>query len=1252
MASLTNLLPINETPKMPKNPGRAIPISAQTAQRFQHLNTIPPAGTQRTLPANSSSADTTTEDKPPNPMDGAPRRGCATKRITRKQKETIAKEISTVPLYSPSVIKQTEKTERLYAHYCKEQGLNPSSYYPISLEIAEGFLVWLKQSRRFTVHSIRTVILNSLIRLNMLNSGTLIDPYVLARLKTRINAFKRDPTTKPPTGGDEALIPDDIYRIIMVMDPRDPYTAKVASMLLFGLCTGCRGSTMREVLVEDLLHFQEMPDGSGLLTFRLRYLKLHPQESIELSISGYVSEEFASAIDPLFWINRHVMDLTGFPLISIAGKTELPSGLKRRRLWDWMPDDMTQIIKRRMEWVGLPSKRIGVHSLRHGFICTAKLVQSAKGASSASVMTDAAILAVWEAFSKTQFGYIKNLTRRLLSVSNFIGLTATQTKGREASFVRAGESSPHINSLDFHQCPDPPPRFYTPTRSYGLTRIKTEFSQLLHVSSASQAANDAYVNREWNFVLKYTSENALKEAEVNEDKKRSLDSIIKSEGGLSPTFRSPRRERVLGMILLDHKLKQEGNCYSKTAHELKTIVEHAGRIPTSLPEPQNREFILKGTAPEIITRSNGMMVGKRRDWSKEENNIFRDCLRSHTTLAECASKLHIRTPKHVSAHLTILNRHRRRSGKPPLHFRRQRKKNRRLSADGESDEEIDLSTSELYSPSETDSSDLSTNELIEPTASGSDSSSSSETLHPEQESKEQNPLPPIPIFTTVRPYTFPPLPPNVSTSPIISSLPTLSTSSSSAHPIQSSSSDSSSRSRPPSSPPTCPQSIQVPSSSTLHTTQPLSQIETPQIPGAASASIDVTATPQQQPRILPSPSLPTPSSIPPNICTTPQPVRILSTPRTPPTTPHDQTTLTPSISARSTNSSSSMRSPRLPVSSPSSVSSSLLTQSHQSPITSSRQRCTSQSSSCTDNAIPSTPSYSAWMPPGSLSSPYSSQSSPPACTSSRIPPVPLQQSTPSSSYSTSLRSDSYPSFMCANATLHSSSATTSRLAAMPSLPPSPVHNQSAVVAQSSPHLPSQASPFPASLLHSAQPSSSITSSFHSNDSLNPTYPPSPFTPPSKPYIPQSYTPHIIPPAFNLPSHNGYSRTSHSSSTWSLDRDNSPPQRKPARRKRSPSRSISPTRRRNTSCRTRPEDSTHSTCSSSSPDSTSHRHRGRESRRCKESKSHRRSSTHDHFHHHSRSESYSSSTSGSRSYRHRHHIHKQDYYHHRSHTHRH
>ena len=104
---------------------------------------------------------------------------------------------------------------------------------------------------------------------------------------------------------------------------------------------------MREVLVEDLLHFQVMPDGSSLLTFRLRHLKLHPQESIELSISSYISVETASPTNPLFWINRHVMGITGLPLISIAGNRGLPPVLKKRLLWDWKPDDMTQ--KRRVD---------------------------------------------------------------------------------------------------------------------------------------------------------------------------------------------------------------------------------------------------------------------------------------------------------------------------------------------------------------------------------------------------------------------------------------------------------------------------------------------------------------------------------------------------------------------------------------------------------------------------------------------------------------------------------------------------------------------------------------------------------------------------------------------------------------------------------------------------------------------------------------------------------------------------------------
>ena len=126
---------------------------------------------------------------------------------------------------------------------------------------------------------------------------------------------------------------------------------------------------------------------------------------------------------------------------------------------------MTQLIKRRMSWAGLPTARIGIHSLCHGFIATSLLVQQNAGKSSLSVMTDAAILAVWEALSATEFKYVKDETRRALPVVNFCGLTNTSTKGGEASFVPSEQTSVHLNSIDFHMCPESPPQHYIRSRS-------------------------------------------------------------------------------------------------------------------------------------------------------------------------------------------------------------------------------------------------------------------------------------------------------------------------------------------------------------------------------------------------------------------------------------------------------------------------------------------------------------------------------------------------------------------------------------------------------------------------------------------------------------------------------------------------------------------------------------------------------------------------------------------------------------------
>ena len=136
--------------------------------------------------------------------------------ITKRQRKRIQHEIATVPMYSHSIILQTEKTMRLYRHYCKELEIEPEKYFPISAEVGEGFFVWLRQTRRYTAGTLRTVTLNSLIRLNMTHTHKQIEPFILARIKACIRTFFRNPTTKKPSGGDVPLIPEDFHYLVLL----------------------------------------------------------------------------------------------------------------------------------------------------------------------------------------------------------------------------------------------------------------------------------------------------------------------------------------------------------------------------------------------------------------------------------------------------------------------------------------------------------------------------------------------------------------------------------------------------------------------------------------------------------------------------------------------------------------------------------------------------------------------------------------------------------------------------------------------------------------------------------------------------------------------------------------------------------------------------------------------------------------------------------------------------------------------------
>ena len=674
--------------------------------------------------------------------------------ISQQEKEQIIQQTKSMPLYSKSVLDQTTKTRRLYDHYCDEMHIDSNERFPITRELGDGFFLWVQSTKKYTPKSMRDVLLSGLTRLNMAIKEQLIDPYVMAVMRQRIRTFMRDPDSKESRGPNEALIPDDLHRMIGTMDPRDPSTATIASLLLFGFATAARGSTCRFVSVEDFRHYEQLREDSGIVTVRLRHVKQHPSEKIELAISGTLNTP--STLDVLYWLNRRILDLTGLPLSVIAGNTSLPPQIKQKLLWDFPTDNMTMFIKRRMKWAGLPTEKIGMHSLRHGFLSAAKIAQHPSN-THASITEEAAMYAIWDHNSPTEFGYMTNDTRSLYPVTNFTGLTDTPVKRREASFVPVGEQSVHINSVQFHKLSEePPPLYYNPSHSYGLKQVRLLLNEMIYVPGSSERANKLFMQRQWTYLLQEAGRAAWNQAQTSDSEMISLKETIAARGGLPPEEVESPNFRKLGALVIDDEIWKADNHYSYIAQKMKDQLTVAGRLLEKLPEPKApSDFVVKGDPRERIVRRDGRCVRVRRDWALEEERIFIDSLRNRLTATECAERLMIRTPDHVLSHLYVLNKRRAKRGKQPLRFRSSR--NKKKSAD-DSDQVLDLSSSELIDPQQqhtADSSvDLLPGQLSEPSPSDRDTSSSDEDEQI-QSNKQQNVAPPLPHFTTVPPYSLP-----------------------------------------------------------------------------------------------------------------------------------------------------------------------------------------------------------------------------------------------------------------------------------------------------------------------------------------------------------------------------------------------------------------------------------------------------------------------------------------------------------------
>ena len=307
--------------------------------------------------------------------------------------------ISEPPPYSESIAKQTKLAEDLYLHYCNERQKSP---WPVTDTLGEGFFVWLGLTGKYATTTMKTVILPAVCRLNLRYTKQRIPSETVHLFVIRIDSMRGKPGIKRPSGGDEAIIVDDVYRMIVAMDPQDPKTPSIASLLLFSLSTGARGNSCGAITVKDIISVKPMPDKSTLVTIRICKLKAHPEEELELSLSGF--SESSEPLDFIQWFEKHIFALLNIKLSELK-VAALDEDTRSKLIWNYSTASMTQMVKRRMRWAGLPTDKMGFHSLRHGFLSCAKTYQESQNKSNQSVMEQAAMFANWIPFGSTQYGY-------------------------------------------------------------------------------------------------------------------------------------------------------------------------------------------------------------------------------------------------------------------------------------------------------------------------------------------------------------------------------------------------------------------------------------------------------------------------------------------------------------------------------------------------------------------------------------------------------------------------------------------------------------------------------------------------------------------------------------------------------------------------------------------------------------------------------------------------------------------------------
>lgn len=564
------------------------------------------------------------------------RKGVLDMILSEKEKEDLLEYAKKGPNFSDSIKKQNRKVLELYKKFCKEMKLIP---FPVTAITSVSFIHHLAKSGRYCVGTLDKIICYTLLRLNLIITHKPIDTYTTARMRSEIMSISKDKTVKQCSDGMTPLIVDDLRLIIERIPDIDPQKPKLASMFLFALSTGSRASTVAGIRLCHFKNYYNRQDAFGnfALTIQQEIRKSKKPNYKTVTISGVPNQK--DSVNVIYWLEVYLKKSFNITISELVNYNRIKPNEKQDLLWPLKPDAMTQTLKRRAKYAGLNIEKIGMHSLRSGFLASAILNNEGNDEGLRGIMERAAAVADWEPYSKAQIVYIKATTRQAIVSTDLIGMSQTDKNGINNS----------KRTEIFHQITLSSPS--TPI-TYNFL-VKDELRKLIKVPNCYNKKNFKMFQGMYSYALNIYSKKILKNEELTYNQRRSI--ILKH---------------------INNNLKEKKDSIDNVASILYTILKLNNKLNVRFEDVEESKPVSFTTKRnERLKKLCGRTV-KRARWSKSEDETLEECLKRRMNINEIAAELYFRNEKNIYDHLRSINKKRIAAGKDPFILPRAQRRRR------------------------------------------------------------------------------------------------------------------------------------------------------------------------------------------------------------------------------------------------------------------------------------------------------------------------------------------------------------------------------------------------------------------------------------------------------------------------------------------------------------------------------------------------------------------------------------------------